>query len=62
MTNKSCEMIIAAHPDDEIVGCGGAAAIHDRSPENIDALAKFRGTSIGAAVAESFMLVRKIIA
>ena len=31
-------LIIAAHPDDEVLGCGGTAALHARAGDEVTAL------------------------
>ena len=45
MTDNSCVMIIAAHPDDEVIGCGGAAAIHARNGDIVHVLIVAEGAT-----------------
>ncbi|MBV5340360.1 MAG: PIG-L family deacetylase [Deltaproteobacteria bacterium] len=43
--NKSV-LIIAAHPDDEILGCGGTAALHARDGDDVHSIIVCEGESL----------------
>lgn len=45
MTRKSV-LIIAAHPDDELLGCGGAAALHARAGDRVASAIVCEGESL----------------
>ncbi|MBN1461183.1 MAG: PIG-L family deacetylase [Armatimonadetes bacterium] len=39
-------LVIAAHPDDEILGCGGALALHSRNGDEVSVLIVCEGESV----------------
>ncbi len=39
-------LVIAAHPDDEVLGCGGTAALHARAGDEVTALIACEGESL----------------
>lgn len=39
-------LIIAAHPDDEVLGCGGTAALHSRAGDEVTAVIACEGESL----------------
>jgi len=50
MAEKDHILIVAAHPDDEILGCGGTAAIHARNDDTVHVLIVAEGaTSRGSS-------------
>lgn len=45
MTNNKSVLIVAAHPDDEVIGCGGTAAIHARNGDIVHVLIVAEGAT-----------------
>ena len=45
MTNSKSVLIVAAHPDDEVIGCGGTAAIHARNGDIVHVLIVAEGAT-----------------
>ncbi|HKC83247.1 MAG TPA: PIG-L deacetylase family protein, partial [bacterium] len=39
-------LVIAAHPDDEVLGCGGTAALHARAGDEVTAVIACEGESL----------------
>src|SRR5437867_13452579 len=39
-------LVIAAHPDDELLGCGGTAALHARAGDEVTAVIACEGESL----------------
>src|SRR2546430_3445958 len=39
-------LVIAAHPDDEVLGCGGTAALHVRAGDEVTAVIACEGESL----------------
>jgi LmbE family N-acetylglucosaminyl deacetylase len=41
-----CVLVIAAHPDDELLGCGGTLALHTRAGDEVTAVVACEGESL----------------
>ena len=39
-------LVLAAHPDDEILGCGGTVALHRRAGDDVTAVIACEGESL----------------
>jgi LmbE family N-acetylglucosaminyl deacetylase len=44
--NKNSVLVIAAHPDDEVLGCGGTVALHRRNGDDVCILVMCEGSSL----------------
>ena len=42
-TKKNNVLVIAAHPDDEILGCGGTMALHSKNRDKVNVLLLSKG-------------------
>jgi LmbE family N-acetylglucosaminyl deacetylase len=45
-TNKNIVLVIAAHPDDELLGCGGTIALHSLSGDDVVSVIVCEGESL----------------
>ena len=46
MSNNKKVLVIAAHPDDEVLGCGGTIALHARAGDRVTAVIVCEGESL----------------
>src|SRR6266581_7491083 len=46
MSNNKKVLVIAAHPDDEVLGCGGTIALHARAGDRVTAVIACEGESL----------------
>ena len=46
MSTNDRVMVIAAHPDDEVLGCGGTLARHVAEGDSVDAVVVFAATAL----------------
>ena len=44
--NKNIVLVIAAHPDDELLGCGGTVALHTKNGDDVYSLIVCEGESV----------------
>lgn len=45
-TNSTRVLVIAAHPDDEVLGCGGTVALHRKNGDHVSILVMCEGSSL----------------